>query len=458
MSASPAPAPKPPEVMPKDIHNVYIFEVFNTASWSVALGSPMLLFFQSLNVTATVLGIAACLAPVLSILQIPAAHYVEKVGYRRFVMAGWTTRSFVLVGMALIAFLPSSVDRATRMIAMLGLCFLFNALRGISACGFLPWFTHIVPESLRGQFLARDQTAGAFAAIVCLFVSATLLRHQAWYSFGIVFSLGSISAFISLIFLRRIPDVPVEKIIANPAPLPWREMFFYPPFLKYIRYNVVVNMALGASGVFWIRFFRTALHVSDSNILFVACFSTVSVVTGLFLIGPLLDRAGNKPALTVSGLFYVCHFSGWACVAAGVLPFHPWVIVMQIFTSGMGGALWNLANVRAVMGIIPTMGRPHFLALYSVASSLTTGLVPLLWGPVMDYLNHWHVSWGYWQWNVYSLFYCTLISTLVVALFLLRSVEERITITWDVFMTELLVKTPSRAVSRLIGRLRGPFN
>jgi len=39
---------------------------------------------------------------------------------------------------------------------------------------------------------------------------------------------------------------------------------------------------------------------------------------------------------------------------------------------------------------------------------------------------------------------------------MLRSVTEPAMMTWDVFMTELLVKTPSRAVSRLIGRLRGP--
>jgi hypothetical protein len=42
-----------------------------------------------------------------------------------------------------------------------------------------------------------------------------------------------------------------------------------------------------------------------------------------------------------------------------------------------------------------------------------------------------------------------------VGLFMLRSVAEPKTMTWDVFMTELLVKTPGRGVSRLINRLRG---
>ncbi len=443
--------------MPQDIHNVYIYEVFNTASWSIVLGSPMLLFFQHHNATATILAIAACLPPVLTILQIPAAHYVEKVGYRRFVVSGWTTRSVMVLGMTVVALLPESVDSATRLVLMLCLSFIYNALRGISACGFLPWFTHIVPVNLRGKFLAEWQMAGAISFVTALFLSGTLLHfHDGWPSYGILFFFSALAAFLSLVFLRKVPDVPVEKITQNPAPMPWREMLFHPPFFRYLRYNMIINMALGSSGVFWIRYFRVFLHVSESKILYVASFTTAVLAMGLFLVGKLIDRAGNKPALTLSGLFFAVHFSVWGCVAGGIIPFNTTILVLQACISGMGGALWNLANVRAVMGIVPEMGRPHFLALYTVASNLTVALVPLLWGPVMDYTRHWQVAWGFWQWNSYSLFYCTLTCIMGTGLFMLRSVAEPITMTWDVFMTELLVKTPSRAVSRLIGRLRGP--
>jgi MFS family permease len=458
MSESTAPRNEPAqrEPMPPDIHNVYIYEAFNTASWSVVLGSPMLLFFQHLNATATILAVAACLSPVLNILQMPAAQFIERVGYRRFVVSGWTARSIVVVGMTIITLLPEKVDVATRMGIMLGLSLLYNAMRGVSVAGFLPWFTHIVPASRRGEFLAKDQLSGALAAITCLFISGSLLRIGAWYSFGVVFSISAASAFASLIYLRRIPDVPVEKIVKNPNPMPWKEMLFYPPFFKYIRYNVIINMALGASNVFWVRFFRVSLQVSNSSVLYVAAATTMVLAFGLFLIGPLLDRTGNRPALTLSGIFFICHFLGWALVAAKILPPTLLMFSIQCCTSGLAGALWNLSNVRTVMGIVPAMGRPHFLALYSVASNLTLGLVPLAWGRVMDDLSNWHVKWGYWEWNCFSLFYCTLAATIGLGLYLLRHVVEPITMTWDAFMTELLVKTPSRAVSRLIVRLRGP--
>jgi MFS family permease len=455
MNAPATAALSPP--MPRGIHHAYLFDLFNAMSWTVVLGSPMLLFLQHLRATATILAVSASLAPMLTILQIPAARFVERVGYRRFVMNGWAARVVVQVGMTVVAFLPDSIDRTTRIVLMLFLSFVFCILRGISACGMLPWFTHIVPEERRGEFLSRDQIGIAFAGISSLLAYGLFFKGGlAWYSFGVIFSASTAAAFVSLFFLNRIPDVPVEKIPTNANPLPWREMFFYPPFFKYIRYNIVINMALGASGVFWVRFFRSFLHVSNSNTLLNACASTVTLAGALFLIAPVIDRAGNRQVLWLSGLFFVVHFLGWGFVAAGVLPFSLWVIAWQALTSGCGGALWNLANVRAIMGIVPAMGRPHFLALYSVASSLTIAIIPLLWGPVVDGLEDWRVPWGFWNWNIFSIFYLVLALTIAAGLILLREVPEPKSLPWDVFMRELLVETPSRAVSRLIGRLRSP--
>jgi len=107
-------------------------------------GSPMLLFFQHLNASATILAIAACLAPVLNILQ-SRRTVCRAVGYRRFVLtAGRRAASSLLH--ALIAFLPirwiAPPDRVDA-----GLSFVYNAMRGASVCGFLPWFTHLVHES-----------------------------------------------------------------------------------------------------------------------------------------------------------------------------------------------------------------------------------------------------------------------------------------------------------------------
>src|ERR1700693_232343 len=82
--------------MPAGIGNAYAFQVFNTVSFSIVLGTPMILYFKHLEASATVLGIVAALPNLLNILQIPAAQFVEQVGYRAFVLRGWSVRSLVL--------------------------------------------------------------------------------------------------------------------------------------------------------------------------------------------------------------------------------------------------------------------------------------------------------------------------------------------------------------------------
>lgn len=449
------------EPMPAGISNIYFFDWFNTTSWIVILGSPMLLYLQHLNATATVVAVACSFSPLLISLQIPAASFVEQIGYRRFVLSGWTTRSFTIIGMAVVAFLPESIDRTTRLVLMLFFTLIFNILRGISTCGLLPWFTHIVPESRRGEFLARDQSAVAFSGIISLCVYGVLLSAlPSSYSFGILFVVSFAAATVSLTFLRRVPDVPVEKISRNREPRPWMEMLLYPPFLRYLRFNIIVNTAMGASGVFWVRYMEGFEHIPRWGIPFISACTSLVLAMSLVLIAPIIDRTGNKHVLTLACLCLVIHFLGWGSVAAGLIPFHGnsmfVVIAVQALTSGFGISLWGLANVRMVMGIVPVMGRPHFLALYSVCSSLTLGTVPLLWGPVMDGLDGWHSAWGWWDWNCYSLLYCTMAFTMIVGLCVLQTLDEPHKMTWDDFMRELLVKTPGRALSRIITRLRGP--
>ncbi len=115
-------------------------------------------------------------------------------------------------------------------------------------------------------------------------------------------------------------------------------------------------------------------------------------------------------------------------------------------------SLFNLANTRLVMASVPPMGRSHFFALYTVVTSLVSGIFPIFWGILLDALAGWGTAWSRWQWNQYSLLYATLVVIMIVALVLRNRLSEARAMTTDAFLRELLVKTPSRAISRLLPR------
>jgi len=116
----------------------------------------MVLYAKSLNASATVLGLITGMMPLLVIFQIPAAAYIGRVGYKRFVYAGWGMRVLFIGAMALVPLTSPFLNGTTRLALILALLFAFNLSRGISSCAWLPWITGLVPPEFRGRFLSRE--------------------------------------------------------------------------------------------------------------------------------------------------------------------------------------------------------------------------------------------------------------------------------------------------------------
>jgi len=111
----------------------------------------MILYAKSLGASSTVLGILSGMMPLLVITQLPAARFVNRIGYRRFILTGWSIRVALIFGIAVVPLTGRFLDATTRLVLVLGLLLVFNISRGISSAAWLPWITELVPVSLRGR-------------------------------------------------------------------------------------------------------------------------------------------------------------------------------------------------------------------------------------------------------------------------------------------------------------------
>jgi len=71
----------------------------------------MILYAKALGGSATTIGIVASLAPLMTILQLPTAYFIPRVGYKGFVLFGWSVRAvllFILAFLPLLMFLPAA--------------------------------------------------------------------------------------------------------------------------------------------------------------------------------------------------------------------------------------------------------------------------------------------------------------------------------------------------------------
>lgn len=451
--------PCPSDAMPPGVANAYWFQVSNTTSWSLILGTPMLLYLKNLGASGLILGVAASLIPLFSVLQIPAARVVERVGYKTFVVRGWASRSIFILGIAVAALLPDSLIPQHRMALVLLMLTCFAVVRGISMCGYLPWITGIVPESLRGAFLSRDTMCMHLALTgTMLFSSLWVGAFPSGRAFGAVFLCSYLAALAGVFFLRRIPDIPDAGGPSGAGHPPWMAMLRYAPFAKYVTFTVVLNVFISALSVLWVPFMRDIYQAPGGLILGLSAYSSVIAALVARSAGAAADRVGSRPLLGFASGLVIVGQSLWMAMAAGAIP-HRTPILFGITTFGAAGfAVMGVASTRLLMGLVPAMGRSHFFAIANVATSLTLGVLPVVWGLLLDGLRL-AIADGVplgsaWMWNSYSVLYAAVVAGLLGAQYFRHRLDEPRAISTEEFMHILFIQSPVRLAARAIVLLR----
>ena len=439
-------APGQRATFPPRLHNAYLFSVFNAFSYQIVLSSPMVLYAKTLGASAPVLGIIAGMMPLLVIFQIPAASYIPRLGFKRFVYAGWGTRVMFIFAMALVPVTDLFLKGETRLALMLMLLFGFNLSRGISSCAWLPWITALVPGPLRGKYLARDQAVQNLASFFTFFIAAGCLagNPRSW-QFAVLFAFSAINGAVSLTFLKRIPDAEMpEEIRASKGRVPWLEMLRFPPFRKLLRALVAYSVAYGGMTAFTVAFLKTETGMSEGMILLVNSVSFLGGLGSLWFLGSRLDHLGSKPVLTFCFSAWVAVLAGWIMLSGGVFPARLSVVLLLQFMMGLLAALIQMANTRLAMAIIPVMGRNHFFAIYSTLGNVTLGLAPIAWGLLIDAIGHHSTNWLGITWNRYTVFFAAAAFSFTITLALARWLHEPEAASMEDLLREILIQSPQR--------------
>lgn len=389
--------------------NVNGFSFFNAVSFQIVLGAPVILYAKSLGASSLVLGVIASLTPLLTILQLAAARFLHRAGYRRFLMAGWGTRTFFTLCIAVLPVVPG-ISAGVRLALLVGALFAFNLLRGFASGAWLPWMTSLVPEEMRGRFLSRDQAFMHFGCLSALLASAWVMAGEVEPSeYAAVFGIGLLAALVSLWFIRRIPEAgsPEERRKSG-VPVPWLAMLKFPPFAHLLWFNSAYMLVIGSLGVFTVEFLAAHEKFAEGTILLVNGWSVIGALAGLALVGPRLDATGSKPWLHRALVLFSAVIAGWFLLASGLVHARPLVAGTLSFLGGLAGSVFGVANTRIVMGSIPVMGRNHFFALFSVVSGLGLGAAPVAWGAMLDMLGALDAAVGVVSLNKYSVYFAVL--------------------------------------------------
>jgi MFS family permease len=412
-------------VYPPGALNVNGFSFFNAVSFQIVLGAPIILFAKSLGASSFVLGTIAALTPLLNILQLLAARFLHRVGYKRFLLSGWGARTFFTFCIAVLPLLPG-LSIPTRLGLLIAALFCFNLLRGFSAGAWLPWLTALVPAPVRGRFLSRDNAFMHLGCLAALLLSAWVMTGSVEADeYAAVFGIGLLSALVSLWFVHRIPEVEsAEDRKQSGVAVPWGAMLRFPPFAKLLWFTTIYMTVIGSLGVFTVEYLVVRGKFAESMILLLSAWSFLGALAGLAITAPRLDATGSKPWLRHGLVIMALVILGWFFLASGLLPGWPALVAGLNFFGGLAGAIFGVANTRIMMGSVPAMGRNHFFALFTVVSGLGLGGAPMVWGAMLDTLGTLDVVLGVVTVNRYSVYFAALVVLAWLALRLIPGLHE----------------------------------
>jgi MFS family permease len=372
-----------------------MFQAFNAFNFTVALGAPLVLLARMLGAGESAIGLLIALSPFLLILQLTATNYADRWGYRRLMLAGWSTRSFMLL---LVVPLPLLLGRFPSWVLVTGLMIpmvLFNLVRGFAAGAWLPWLTQLIPEGSRGRFLGFEQMIINISATLTLLACGWFLGSspEGW-RYSVIFAAAWAGGMVSVMFLRKAPS----KMPFSGPPPPRRTVrdviaalgraWAHTPLRRTARYAALITFALSAIPGFLILFLRDELQWSEGKIVILQAVSPVGCLLTAVFWGRLSDQAGSRPILrvTLTGLFLLTVF--WMLSAFGVLHPRPWAVAAIYLLWGVFGVGHTIPQLRLVLDSCPPDEVTVGMSAYQVLVSIAGGVAPVLWGYLLENLRY----------------------------------------------------------------------
>jgi MFS family permease len=364
------------------------FQFYNAICFQIILGAPIVLLAKDLGANSVILGVIASFTPLMTVLQLPAARYLSRYSYRSFALMGWGLRS-LFIGTSAVVPLLFFLSPEVRLWILLGSLFFFNVLRGIATAAFMPWLTGIVPATVRGRFISVDHTFINAGSLLAMLLSALLMKDGAEpWRYSLVLWISVATAVVSLLYLRRIPDARHGEMTAESSvKVPFVDMALLAPFRNWVLFSLLFVLVGGGLGVFPVEYLKDQARFSPYLIYMLSTGTFLAPMIILQAVGKRVDRSGSIPLIRMSLLAFALVLGIWFMMSAGVITPSWWLVLLLNVSGGAAMASFNMANGHLWMSVVPESGKNHYFAVSTVIVSLVAGVVPLLWGCLLDSLG-----------------------------------------------------------------------
>ena len=365
--------------------------------FSVASGGFMAAFALALGANNLQVGILAALPFVTQVAQLPAVLAVERFRVRKAIGVPALLGAHLM--WAPIGAVPFLLE--TPGAAAVAVVILLLALRGLFApvwaTTWTSWMRDLVPQDVLGSYYGRRLAVITVAMAVVGLGASFFVRwwesvsapEDAILAYSLLLIGGSLTFGLASTWcaLRASePSMPAAAESGRSALSVLAEPLRDRNFSQLVRFLFVWSLVSNLAIPFFAVYMLKELGLSLSAVIGFTVLSQTTSVLFTRVWGPMADRVGSKPVLSLSASLYLLVIVGWVFTSHPERHFLtlPLLAVLHMF-AGVAAAGVGLTMSTLTLKVAPAGKATPFLSVASIAASVGAGIGPVAGGLMADF-------------------------------------------------------------------------
>ncbi len=284
-----------------------------------------------------------------------------------------------------VAFIPFLFLDAFQLLALMGCIALSKAAMAMVSPARQSWLTDLVPDGLRGRFVARQRSFTAAAGLITSVSAGLFLSSyptgESQEGFSTIFIVAVAFSGCAVWAWSRIPEPPKSQGKVIPSNQLLRLPFRHGPFRR-LMFVVSGRLLIAqiAAPFFTVYMLRT-LEISYAQIAVFSAMQTIATIIMNPFWGYLADKYGYKPVMSLTAAGLALFPLGWGFVTLD----NYWIMVplVQIWGGSMSAG-WGTARFNLMVNTAPGVNRSAFLGCYAAVSRAGAACGAVLGGIAAD--------------------------------------------------------------------------
>ena len=367
--------------------------------FSVASGGFMAAFALALGANNLQVGILAALPFVTQVAQLPAVLAVERYRARKAIgIPALLAAHLMWAPIGAVPFLLETPGAAAVAVVIVLL-----ALRGLFApvwaTTWTSWMRDLVPQDVLGSYYGRRLAVITVAVAVVGLAASFFVRwwesvsapEDAILAYSLLLVGGSLTFGLASTWcaLRASePSMPAAAESGRSALAVLAEPLRDRNFSQLVRFLFVWSLTSNLAIPFFAVYMLKELGMSLSAVIGFTVLSQVTNVLFVRVWGPMADRVGSKPVLSLSASLYLLVIFGWVFTSHPERHFLtlPLLAVLHMF-AGVAAAGVALSMSTLTLKVAPAGKATPFLSAASIAASVGAGIGPVAGGLMADFFS-----------------------------------------------------------------------